>query len=140
MQIRWQTKSVGIVIALFCLLLVTAGSLIAAEFRGNDQVVIAEGEVIEDDLYIGANTIIVNGTIQGDLFYGATAVIINGTVNGDLMGGGQSVVINGTVTDDVRIGGTSLTLGETGEIGDDLMMGGFSFDCFAARCQKYRCH
>ncbi|MCP4140157.1 MAG: hypothetical protein GY755_07690 [Chloroflexi bacterium] len=117
----------------------------AFEGREGDEVIIEADEIIEDDLYIGAETVVVDGTIKGDLFTGAAFVTINGTVEGDLVTGAQnvtingsvegdlmafaqSVVINGTVGDDIRSGAAAMQLGPDAKIGDDLLFGGASLE------------
>jgi len=109
-------------------LLLTAPVAMAAEFRGGDKVVIGPDEVVEDDLYVGAGTIIVDGTIKGDLVASGGEIIINGTVEGDLIAAGGTLAINGTVQDDVRIAGGVLSLGPQAQIGDDVIAMGYSFD------------
>ncbi len=117
----------------------------AFDGREGNEVVIEADEVIEDDLYIGAETVIVDGTIKGDLFTGAAFVTINGTVEGDLVTGAQSVIINGsvegdvmafaqsvvvngTVGDDLRSGAAAIQLGPNAKLGDDLLFGGASLE------------
>src|ERR1044071_4501276 len=39
----------------------------AFDGRGGDRVVIEAGEVINDDLYVGAQEFVLNGTVNGDL-------------------------------------------------------------------------
>lgn len=114
------------VFVMLTLLLVPTVS--AFDGREGGRVVIAADEVVEDDLYIGAETLIVDGVIQGDLYTGAQTVTINGTVEGDLVTGAQSVVINGTVADDVRAFAGAIQLGEEAVIGDDLLFGGGSLE------------
>ena len=117
----------------------------AFEGREGDRVVIEADEVIEDDLYIGAETVVVdgtikgdlftgaafvtiNGTIEGDLFTGAQNVTINGTVEGDVMAFAQSIVVNGTIGDDLRSGAAAMQLGPDAKLGDDLLFGGASLE------------
>lgn len=109
-------------------LLVAVPSAVAQQTVSQQDVIIGVNEVIEDDLIVGANTFVLDGTVKGDLIVGATTITINGTVEGDLMAGGQSVVINGRVLDDVRIAGASLTLGSAAQVGDDLIALGYSFE------------
>ncbi len=103
----------------------TAG---AVEFKGGGEVVIGPGEVIEDDLYVGADTITIEGTIKGDLIAGGGEIIINGTVEGDFWGSAGYITINGDLQDDVRIAGGVLTLGPNAQIADDVFAAGYSFD------------
>ncbi len=100
----------------------------AFEDRTGATITIAADEIIEDDLYVGAEILIVDGVIKGDLIVGAATIIINGTVEGDLIAGARDVVINGTIQDDARIFGAAFLLGETAIIGDDLVGAGGSLE------------
>jgi cytoskeletal protein CcmA (bactofilin family) len=106
-----------------------AASAWAIETRGGDNVTIGADEVVEDDLYVGAQTVTVEGTVQGDLVAAGGTVRVNGgTVEGDLISAGQAVIVNGTVEDDVRIAGQALLIGEDAQIADDLIAAGFSLE------------
>ena len=73
-------------ISLICLVLfILAPTALAFEGRGGDTVVIGADEVVEDDLYVGANTFTLDGTIKGDLIVFGSTIEINGTVEGDLI-------------------------------------------------------
>lgn len=100
----------------------------AFEERTGDTITIAADEVLEDDLYVAAETVIVDGTIKGDLIIGAQTIIINGTVEGDLLAGARDITINGTVQDDARIFGAAFLIGENAVIGDDLVGAGGSLE------------
>ena len=89
-------------------LLVIAGIVLLATFLAvpaalafesleGDVVIIEADEVIEDDLYVGANEFTLEGTVKGDLIVGGNIVTINGTVEGDLWAAGQTIIVNGTV-------------------------------------------
>lgn len=117
------------VFSLLTLLMLTfATPALAFDGRGGDNIVIKANEVIEDDLYVGANTFVLDGTVKGDLIVFAQSITVNGTVEGDLIAAGQAVVINGTVTDDARIAGAALQLGGSASIGGDLVAGGASLE------------
>jgi cytoskeletal protein CcmA (bactofilin family) len=98
----------------------------AFDGRGGDVIVIAADEVVDDDLYVGANEFRLDGTVTGDLIVVGSTIEINGVVEGDLMAAGQSIVINGTVEDDARIAGYALVVG--GEVLDDFIAAGFSLE------------
>lgn len=100
----------------------------AGEFRGDEEVIIGPDEVIEDDLYVGAKTIVIEGTIKGDLIAAGSEITVNGTVEGDLIAAGRYITINGELQDDVRIAGAALSLGPNAHIADDVFATGFSFD------------
>ncbi len=108
-------------ILLLALMLSFAAPVYAFDGRTGDNMTIKEGEVINDDLYIGAQTLTMNGTIKGDLIVGAQTVTINGTVEGDLIAGAQTVIINGTVGDDARVFAAAVQLGPQARVGGDLI-------------------
>ncbi|HEY5981990.1 MAG TPA: polymer-forming cytoskeletal protein [Anaerolineales bacterium] len=110
------------------MLLSFATSAFAFDGRGGDRVSIPAGEVVNDDLYVGANDFVLDGTIDGDLIAGGQMITINGIVNGNVIAGGQTIVINGTVTGDVVAGGSVLFFGESANIGGDVVGAGYSVE------------
>lgn len=98
----------------------------AAEFRGGDTVIIAADEVIDDDLFISARAIEVNGTVTGDLFASGTLVVVHGTVNGSAMLTGQTVDVFGQIDGSLYSGAYALTLEEGAVVGRNLYFGGYS--------------
>lgn len=102
------------------------GVTYAGDFRSGNQVIIGEDEVINDDLYIGASRLVVDGTIKGDLYAVAQEIVINGTVEGNVICGAQFITVNGTVGDNVFAGGMSLSLGSGASVGHNVLFGGFS--------------
>ena len=104
---------------------------VQADVRTEQNVVIAADQIVEDDLYVFAETITVDGTIQGDLIVCGRQIEINGTIEGDLIAAGQSVSMNGIVRDDVRICGQTLTFEGKSDVGDDLIAAGYSLECSA---------
>src|ERR687896_2718131 len=119
------------VVASFALLasLLFVSSAWAIETRGGENVTIGADDVVEDDLYVAAQTVTVEGTVRGDLVAaGGTVRVDGGTVEGDLITAGQNVIINGTVEDDVRIAGQALLVGEDAQVEDDLIAAGYSLE------------
>ena len=108
--------------------LVAASPVGALETRSGDEVVIGSDQVIEDDVYVTANEVVVDGTIRGDLIAFGGSIAVDGTVEGDLIGAAQAVEIGGKVEDDVRIAGQTLLLDEGAEVEDDLIAAGFSLE------------
>ena len=85
-------------------------------------VTISASEVINDDLFIGAEAVEVLGTINGDVYIGAGMVTVDGVINGDLFVGGGKISISGKIKDDVYVGGGDVLItGAT--IGDSLLVG-----------------
>lgn len=116
-------------LSLFALLaLATVTPAGAFDGRGGDVVVIKSGEVVNDDLYVGANQFTLEGTVNGDVLATGQNVTINGTVDGDVMAAGQTIVVNGTVTGSIRIAGAILLVGENASIGGDVISAGYSLE------------
>ncbi len=117
---------------LFGVVLLAAPLLVSSAWAGEtlsgEEVVIGADEVIEDDLYVAANEVIVEGTIGGDLVAVGNSVTVDGTVEGDLIAAGQSVEVGGQVDDDVRIAGQALLLSEGAVVEDDLIAAGYSLE------------
>lgn len=100
----------------------------AFDGRGGDRVVIGAQEVVDDDLYVGAQEFVLDGQVNGDLIAAGQIVTINGTVDGDLMAAAQTVVVNGEVTGAIRMAGSVLFLGEEASVGGDIVSAGYSLE------------
>ncbi len=124
-----KTRKIFSILTLLVLVTLTAITpAYAFDGRSGDKVVIQSGDVINDDLYVGANEFTLDGTVNGDVIVGGQMITINGTINGNLMAAGQTVVINGTVTGASRIAGNVLFIGEKANIGKDLVGAGYSLE------------
>jgi cytoskeletal protein CcmA (bactofilin family) len=110
------------------LALTFATPALAFEGRGGDTVVVAAGEVIDDDLYVGATTFTLEGIVNGDLFAVGQTITINGTVTGNLLTAGNSVVINGRVEGDVLAAAGVLFWGPESDVGGDVLGAGGSLE------------
>ncbi|MDQ3966369.1 MAG: polymer-forming cytoskeletal protein [Actinomycetota bacterium] len=108
--------------------LVAASPVQAVETRSGEEVVIGPDEVIEDDLYVFANEVVVDGTIRGDLVAFGSNITVDGTVEEDLTAAGQTVEIGGTVDDDARVAGQALLLSQDALVSDDLIAAAFSLE------------
>lgn len=114
----------GLAIVLTCTLLMifTAMPVFAFDGRSGNIVTVPGGEVITDDLYVGANTVIIDGTINGDLWAAGNGISINGIVNGSVMAAGRIVNINGDIGHAVRAAGETINI--SGDVDGDVMVGG----------------
>jgi hypothetical protein len=59
--------------------------------------VIAADEVINDDLFISADKVTIEGTVNGDLFINSMNCVFNGVVNGNLIVNSGEMLLNGEV-------------------------------------------
>jgi cytoskeletal protein CcmA (bactofilin family) len=103
------------------LMTLTAVPILAFDARTGIGVTIASGEVVDDDLYVGAETVTIDGTVNGDLWVAANTITINGIVNGSVMAAGNQISINGDVTHAVRAVGESINI--SGSVGGDVLAG-----------------
>jgi cytoskeletal protein CcmA (bactofilin family) len=98
-----------------------AQSVLGGKFRTGDQIVVAQGETVEGDLYASARTVRIDGTVDGDLIAAGADVHVTGEVTGDLMVGSGSVDVSGRVGGDARLGAGRVTV--AGSVGEDLLVG-----------------
>ena len=114
---------IGLTLALLALI---ARPAHAADIRTGERVVIAAGEVIDDDLIVSAQFIEINGTVSGDVVATGTIVVINGPVEGSVLVAAQSIEVRGPVGGSVYAASYSLQLGGEADIQRNLLFGGFS--------------
>ncbi|MFA5135854.1 MAG: polymer-forming cytoskeletal protein [Patescibacteria group bacterium] len=102
---------------------------VSAEIRTarNGNVQIAQDEVVDDDLFIGAQSAVIEGTVNGDVFVGAQTLRVTGTINGNLHAGASSIFLGGAVTGNVYAGGQNIIL-SAGNIGGSVIAGGATMD------------
>ena len=116
------TRWLAVALTAFLTLAVSSAAL-AAEFAGDEIYRLAEGEIVDDDLYVAASEIYIDGIVKGDLIAGANYIEIgpNGVIEGDLWAAANGVVIHGTVLDDLRAAANGVEL--TGTVADDAFLG-----------------
>ncbi|OGM14525.1 hypothetical protein A3A76_06005 [Candidatus Woesebacteria bacterium RIFCSPLOWO2_01_FULL_39_23] len=113
--------TLSIFVSLFFFLLTSDASAKVATMK-KGAVEITKDEIINDDLFVFAETLDIEGTINGDVYAGGETVRINGTINGDLHVGTGTFYLGGKVRDDVYAGAGSVTVSGA-EIGDSLLVG-----------------
>jgi cytoskeletal protein CcmA (bactofilin family) len=118
----------GLVSILLLLLTMSVPGAHAFENQEGDTVTIGSDTVVDDDLYVAAGELVVDGTIEGDLYAAGQTITINGTVEGDITVAGRDITINGNAGDDVRLAGAAVVLGPDAWIGDDVLVAGYSLD------------
>lgn len=125
--LKWPSAvRLGGALAVGLALLIFAAPAWAAEVRGgageDDVFRLPAGEVVHDDLYVGAREIYIDGIVEGDLVAAGGYIEVNGEVTQDAILAGGGIVINGRVGDDARIAGGSVTI--AGAVADDLFVAG----------------
>ena len=128
------------ILVLTLLVIFTTVPVLAFDARSGATVTVASGEVVDDDLYVAANSIIIDGTINGDLWAAGNSITVNGVVNGSVMAvgrtvningdvghavraGGETIIVNGDVSGDVIVGCSQAHIASTAKIGRDLLLG-----------------
>jgi cytoskeletal protein CcmA (bactofilin family) len=121
-------KQIVILSILALLMMVMTPAAFAQEERSGTIVTIAHDEVIDDDLYVTADSVLIDGTITGDLITFSSQTTINGTVEGDVLAIGQYLTVNGEVGGSVRAVNMITTLNPTAHLGKDLFVSGYGLN------------
>lgn len=104
--------------------LTLGGPASAIDWRTGDSIVVAQSEVIQDDLYIAGNDVQIDGTVNGDLMVAARTVTINGDVRGNLWAAGDTLILGGKVSQTARFAGSVVRVQSGANIGRDLLAAG----------------
>lgn len=103
--------------------------LLDGKLRTGDVVTVPATETFDDNLYLLAGQVTVDGSVNGDLTAFGGLVQINGTVTGDLLVAGGRVLLVGTVDGDVRAAGGQVEI--TGSATGDVLVTGGQVTTFA---------
>lgn len=87
---------------------------------------IEEGQVIEDDVFLGGERVVIDGEVKGDLFASANTIVINGIIHGSAFLAAQTIEINGTVKGSLYGASQSISLQENARIEHNLYYAGFA--------------
>ncbi|MEM9774531.1 MAG: polymer-forming cytoskeletal protein [Chloroflexota bacterium] len=82
----------------------------AAQFEGGETFTLEAGETINDDLYVTAGAVRIDGDVNGDLLVGGGEVTVNGDINGNVFIGAGDITINSNVSGDIFAAGGTLNL------------------------------
>ena len=85
-----------------------------------NQYVVKQDEVINDDLFVAAESVTIEGIVNGDVYAVGNRVTVRGTVNGDVIAAASLVEVSGIVRDDLRTAGETVTINSSAKIGDSL--------------------
>ena len=117
-NIRWL-----VVASMAILAVAISGAALSAEFGTDEIYRLAEGEVVDDDLYVAATEIYIDGIVKGDLIAAGNIIEIgpNGSVEGDLWALAGGIVVHGIVMDDLRAAASGVEI--SGTVADDVFVG-----------------
>lgn len=106
---------------LLVLLLVGLAPLLMASRATSDNLIVREGDVIDEDFYVAATNLRVSGVVDGDLVgTSLQTVTIDGEVTGDVQIIASQVAVTGVVEGGARIVADVITV--EGSIGDDAVL------------------
>lgn len=126
---RFRSKALLVAGIGLSFIAVTTIPAMGADTANSEFVIIPADDTFSDDLYAGAISVVVDGTIDGDLVaFAGEEVVINGTVTGSVVAMTPRVVINGTVEGSVRATGSSLEV--SGHVGRDVVAAVISAELF----------
>lgn len=114
-------RGLAAILIVTLLMILTAVPILAFDARSGLTVTVASGEVVDDDLYVAAEAIIIDGIVNGDLWAAGNTITVNGIVNGSVMAAGRIVNINGDITHAVRA--VAETININGDVGGDVIAG-----------------
>lgn len=95
-------------------------SAYAATIKGGETYSLKQGEVINDNFYVGAGEVSIAGGVDGDLIAGGGSVTVSGSMSGDVLVGGGDVAILDDVKGDLRIAGGNVLV--TSNVSGDLVV------------------
>lgn len=87
------------------------------------QVNVAKNEIISDDLWVGAQEVLVEGVIEGDLYAAGEKVTITGSVTGDVFAAGANITVSGKIGQDLYAAGETIILSKA-IVTDTTMLAG----------------
>lgn len=102
--------------------LASAGSAQAAVFGNGAEYLLDAGETVRENLYVGAASVTIAGSVRGDAYLTGGTIIITADVKDDATLVGGQVSIHADIGEDLRIGGGTVVL--DGNVGGDAILGG----------------
>ena len=137
---KYISKGLTAILIVTLVMIFTTVPVLAFDARSGQTIAVASGEVVDSDLYVAANSIIIDGTINGDVWAAGNSITVNGVVNGSVMAvgrtvningdvghavraGGETIIVNGDVSGDVIVGCSQAHIASTAKIGGDLLFG-----------------
>jgi len=115
-------RGLAVILTFVIMMMLTAAPVLAFDARSEETVTVGSGEVVDDDLYVGASTIIIDGMVNGELWAAGYTITVNGAVNGSAMVAGNMISISGDVGHAVRAAGQTISI--SGNVNGDLIVFG----------------
>ena len=105
-----KNKKIQIITMILMVMLALSVTQTAYAFEGDEDGYISKNEVVNDDLFISAENVIIDGTVNGNVFASAQDVTINGNISGNLLINSATATINGDVNGSIAMSGQVMTV------------------------------
>ncbi len=89
---------------------ISVPSAYATEIITENNVIIAQGEVIDDDLIVIGENIRIFGKVKGDVIAIGIDIIIDDGIDGDITALGEKISIKGDIGDDLFVAGSDIDI------------------------------
>jgi hypothetical protein len=122
MTAKYSMNIIMVILTLILFMLFFTAPVLAFDARSDNTINISEEQVISEDLYLGGNTITIDGTINGDIWAGARTISISGPVDGSVMAVAKTIVISGDIEHAIRVAGEKINI--IGNVAGDLFVAG----------------
>ncbi len=118
------------IIVVFSFLFISVSPTLAKVVANQDAVfTVSQSEVINDDLFVSAKVVQVDGVVNGDVFAGAETVNISGVINGSLHIGAGILNLSGVVKGNIYVGAGNVKITQLNAGGSIVAgSGDFSID------------
>ena len=116
------SRGLATIVIVTLLMIFTTVPVLAFDGRTGDTITVTSGEVVDDDLYVAADAVTIDGAINGDLWAAGGTITVNGVITGSVMAVAETVKIGGEVDHAVRAAGQSLSI--SGNVNGDLIVAG----------------
>jgi len=88
--------------------------------KRGEKIVIEPDEIINEDMYIRASEVEINGTINGDLWIVGGVISINGQISGNVYIIGSSISFGGVIVGGIKVVGKDIFI--SAEVGKDAFL------------------
>jgi hypothetical protein len=103
-------KKLLVLITVFSVLVFPSPVEAKVVYQEKGEVVIAKGETLDDDLFVGSESLLMDGSILGSVFVGTGRYTQTGSIKGDLVLGTENALISGTIGGDIYVGAGNVNL------------------------------
>jgi hypothetical protein len=115
-------KKLLVLIALFSVFAFPSPALAKVMYQEKGSVMVSKTETVDDDLFIGSESVTIDGNVLGSVFVGTGRYTQSGSIKGDLVLGTENAIISGSVGGDIYVGAGNVTISKA-IIGGNIIAG-----------------